>query len=65
MLDDECLGDHPIHKGLHLCARNMSESEFSPVWQRVDRVHFRNPTNLSPQKYREKCDLFYQQYFNE
>lgn len=25
MLDDECLGDHPIHKGLDLCAMNVSE----------------------------------------
>lgn len=57
--------DHPIHKGLHLPVRNMSELEFSPVWQRVDKMLFRNSTNLSPQKYWEKAYLFYPQYFNE
>lgn len=36
----------------------MSESEFSPVWQRVDKMLFRNPTNLSPQKYRENVIYF-------
>lgn len=29
------------------------------------KMLFRNPSNLGPQKYREKAYLFYQQYFSE